>query len=83
MGHRHNVLTDDVFKNSKYIAFVEKTHNIKNFRKEYREHYDMILDIYKTFISLNNCFFSDSNLSNADKVENALKIMEDLLFVDC
>lgn len=36
MGHRHNVLTDDVFKNSKYIAFVEKTHNIKNFRKEYR-----------------------------------------------
>lgn len=82
MGHRHNVLTDDVFKNSKYVAFVEKTHNIKNFRKEYREHYDMILDIYKTFISLNNCFFSDSNLSNADKVENALKIMEDLLFVD-
>lgn len=82
MGNRHNALNDDIFKNSKYIRFIERRYNIKDFRKEYREHYNLILDIYKTFILINNCFFSDSNLSNADKVERALKVMEELLFVD-
>ena len=80
MGHKHNVLTDEIFKNSKYIDFIQKIYNIKDFRKEYKKQYEMMLDLYKTFILINNDFFSDSNLSNADKVEKALKDMEKLLY---
>ena len=34
-----------------------------DFRKEYKGQYDFMLDTYSTLILLNNCFFSDSNLS--------------------
>ena len=34
---RHNHLTDDVFKNSKYIATINRTTDFKDIRKETRK----------------------------------------------
>ena len=82
MGHRHTILTDEIFKDSKYIRYVERTNNIKNFRKEYEEQYKIILDIYQTFIKLNNCFFSDSNKNKADKAEHTRTIIEELVYIN-
>lgn len=80
MGHRHNVLTDEVFKNSKYIDMIQRHYGIKNFRKEQTEQYKILLDIFQTFILVNNCFESDSNSSLADKTDKACKFMEKLLY---
>lgn len=76
MGKKANELTDDIFKNSKYIKTIEREYEIKDFRKEYREQYDMILDIFKTFIELNNCFFSDNDMRNDDRVKKAYKLLK-------
>lgn len=67
MGHRHNTLSDNVFRNSKYINTLEKALEITNFRKEYKEQYDIMLDIFKTLIKINNILFSDSNKNIYDK----------------
>ena len=34
MGKRHNTLSDDIFRNSKYIATLEKKLEISDFKKE-------------------------------------------------
>lgn len=57
MGKRHNTLTDDIFRNSKYIRTLEQVLEIEDFRKEYKEQYDIMLDVYKTLITINNIFF--------------------------
>lgn len=80
MGHRHNTLTDEVFKNSKYIDMIQRHYGIKNFSKEYKEQYKILLDIFQTFILVNNCFESDSNSSLADKTDKACNFMEKLLY---
>lgn len=82
MGKRHNLLTDDVFKNSKYIATINYATDFTDIRKEDNTQYKMILDIFKTFILLNNCFFSDSNLSYLDKVGNATNLLETLFEIN-
>ena len=41
-----------------------------------------MLDTFSTLISLNNCFFSDSNLSKQDKIENAITIIEKYLYLN-
>ncbi len=82
MGKRYRILTDEVFKNSKYINTINNIYSLKDFKKEYKEQYDIILDIFKTFILLNNHFFSDSNLSNFDKVENATNLLEKMFIIN-
>lgn len=82
MAHRHNTLTDEVFKNSKYIDMLQRHFEIKNFRKEDFKQYKILLDIFQTFILVNNCFYSDSNLSMADKCDNARGIIEKLIYND-
>ena len=86
---RHNHLTDDVFKNSKYIATINRTTDFKDIRKETRKEkneyfgqYDLILDIFQTFILVFNCFFSDSNKNKAEKVDEARTIIEKLIYKD-
>ena len=37
MGKRHNTLSDDIFRNSKYINTLEQALEIDDFRKEYKE----------------------------------------------
>ena len=68
MGKRHNTLSDDIFRNSKYINTLEQALEIDDFRKEYKEQYDIMLDVYKMLITINNIIFSDSNKSINDKI---------------
>lgn len=90
MGKRHNTLNDTIFRNSKYIEVINKQVGCKDFKnfcqdednKDFKGQYDFMLDTFKTLILLNNCFYSDSNLSIADKVANALDIMEAYLYID-
>jgi len=82
MGKRYRILTDEVFKNSKYINTINNIYGLKDFKKEYKEQYDIIFDIFKTFILLNNHFFSDSNLSNYDKVENATDLLGKMFIIN-
>ena len=79
---RHNHLTDDVFKKSKYIATINRVFGFKDIRKEDNKQYKILLDIFQTFILVNNCFCSDSNLSMADKCNNARDIIEKLVYND-
>ena len=81
MRKRHNTLNDNIFRNSKYMDVVNRITNC-DFRKEHKEQYDFILDTFSTLISLNNCFFSDSNLSKQDKIENAITIIEKYLYLN-
>ena len=79
---RHNHLTDDVFKKCKYIATINRVFGFKDIRKEDNKQYKILLDIFQTFILVNNCFCSDSNLSMADKCNNARDIIEKLVYND-
>lgn len=68
MGKRHNTLSDDIFRNSKYINALEQALKIDDFRKEYKEQYDIMLEVYKMLITINNIIFADSNKSINDKI---------------
>ena len=68
MGKRHNTLSDDIFRNSKYINTLEQALEIDDFRKEYKEQYDIMLEVYKMLITINNIIFADSNKSINDKI---------------
>lgn len=68
MGKRHNTLSDDIFRNSKYINTLEQALEIDDFKKEYKEQYDIMLDVYKMLITINNIIFADSNKSINDKI---------------
>lgn len=68
MGKRHNTLSDDIFRNSKYINTLEQALEIDDFRKEYKEQYNIMLDVYKMLITINNIIFADSNKSINDKI---------------
>ncbi len=68
MGKRHNTLSDDIFRNSKYINALEQALEIDDFRKEYKEQYDIMLEVYKMLITINNILFADSNKSINDKI---------------
>ena len=80
MGKRHNTLTDDIFRNSKYIRTLEQVLEIEDFRKEYKEQYDIMLDVYKTLITINNIFFSDSNKSKKQKQNEIKDTLEKVIY---
>lgn len=80
MGKRHNTLTDDIFRNSKYIRILEQVLEIEDFRKEYKEQYDIMLDVYKTLITINNIFFSDSNKSKKQKQNEIIDTLEKVIY---
>ena len=82
MRKRHNTLNDTIFRNSKYMKVVNEQVGCKDFSKEYKKQYEFMLDTFSTLILINNAFFSDSNLSISDKVENALNVMEQYLYED-
>lgn len=90
MGAKHKTLNDDIFRHSKYIEVINKQVGCKDFKnfcqdednKDFKGQYDFMLDTFRTLILLNNCFYSDSNISLADKVANALDIMEAYLYID-
>ena len=80
VGKRHNTLTDDIFRNSKYIHTLEQVLEIEDFRKEYKEQYDIMLDVYKTLITINNIFFSDSNKSKKQKQNEIKDTLEKVIY---
>ena len=88
MGNKHKVLNENTFRNSKYIQVVNKQIGCDDFKKfcesnnDYKGQFDFMLDTFKTFILIRNCFFCDSNLSINDEVENAQKIIGKYLFSD-
>ena len=85
---KHRVIDTNAFRNSKYMQVVNKQVGCKDFKKfcdenkEYKGQFDFMVDTFKTFVLLRNCFFSDSNLAINDKVENAQKIIGKYLFSD-
>ena len=80
MGKRHNTLSDDIFRNSKYINALERELGIDDFRKEYKEQYDIMLDVYKTLITLNNIFFADSNKNKKEKTDEIIDTIEKVIY---
>ena len=80
MGKRHNTLSDDIFRNSKYINTLEQALKIDDFRKEYKEQYDIMLDVYKTLITLNNIFFADSNKNKKEKTNEIIDTIEKAIY---
>lgn len=80
MGKRHNTLSDDIFRNSKYINTLEQALEIDDFKKEYKEQYDIMLDVYKTLIALNNIFFADSNKNKKEKTNEILDTFEKAIY---
>ena len=80
MGKRHNTLSDDIFRNSKYINTLEQALKIDDFRKEYKEQYDIMLDVYKTLITLNNIFFADSNKNKKEKTNEIIDNIEKAIY---
>lgn len=80
MGKRHNTLSDDIFRNSKYINTLEQALEIDDFRKEYKEQYDIMLDVYKTLIALNNIFFADSNKNKKEKTNEIIDTIEKAIY---
>lgn len=80
MGKRHNTLSDDIFRNSKYINALEQALEIDDFRKEYKEQYDIMLDVYKTLITLNNILFADSNKNKKDKTNEIIDTIEKAIY---
>lgn len=85
---KHRLIDTNDFRNSKYMQVVNKQVGCKDFKKfcdenkEYKGQFDFMVDTFKTFVLLRNCFFSDSNLSINDKVEKAQKIIAKYLFSD-
>lgn len=68
MGKRHNTLDYKYFHKTRYIKDLEKKTNISNFKKEYLEQFNIMYDIFKTLINVNNIIFSDSDKTPEDKV---------------
>lgn len=85
---KHRLIDTNDFRNSKYMQVVNKQVGCKDFKKfcdenkDYKGQFDFMVDTFKTFVLLRNCFFSDSNLSINDKVEKAQKIIGNYLFSD-
>lgn len=85
---KHRLIDTNDFRNSKYMQVVNKQVGCKDFKRfcdeneEYKGQFDFMVDTFKTFVLLKNCFFSDSNLSLNDKVEKAQKIIGKYLFSD-
>lgn len=80
MGKRHNTLSDDIFRNCKYLKTLEQELEINDFKKEYKEQYDIMFDVYKTLIVLNNIFFADSNKNKKEKTNEVLETLEKAIY---
>lgn len=79
---RQNIINDNTFKKSLYIKTLEKELGIKNFKKEYKEQYDIMLDTFRTLFLINNAFYSDTNGSLENRIELATNILAKYLYKD-
>lgn len=82
MGKRHNTLDYKYFHKTKYIKLLEKIMGIDNFKKNYLEQFNIMYDIFKTLINLNNIIFAESNKNNDDKIFELSIELEKCLYGD-
>lgn len=82
MGKRHNTLDYKYFHKTNYIKALEKEYNIANFKKEYELQFNIMYDVFKTLIVLNNIIFADSNKNKDDKVYELIIELEKCLYGD-
>lgn len=81
-GIRQDIINDNIFSKSLYIKTLEEELGIKNFKKEYREQYEIMLDTFRTLILVNNAFYSDTNGGLEDRIELATNILAKYLYKD-
>jgi len=82
MGKRHNTLDYKYFHKTKYIKTLEKEFNIANFKTEYIEQFNIMYDIFKTLILVNNIVFADSNKNKPDKITDIVIELEKCVYGD-
>ena len=82
MGKRHNTLDYKYFHKTKYIRTLEEQFNIDSLKKDYKEQFDIMYDIFKTLILLNNIIFADSNKNIDDKITDLQIELEKCLYGD-
>ena len=82
MGKRHNTLDYKYFHKTKYIKTLEKIKHIDNLKKEYFDQFNIMYDIFKTLINVNNIIFSESNKTIDDKVFELTIELEKCLYGD-
>lgn len=87
MVKRHTLLTDDTFYHSKYVDMIKRHFGIKDLRKESQNkdsefygQYDILKDIFQTFILVFNCFFSDSNVGIETQANEARDIIDEMIY---
>lgn len=87
MVERHTLLTDDTFYHSKYVDMIQRHFGIKDLRKESQNkdsefygQYDILKDIFQTFILVFNCFFSDSNVGIETQANEARDRIDELIY---
>lgn len=82
MKKRHNTLDYKYFHKTKYIKTLEREFNIANFKTEYIEQFDIMYDIFKTLILVNNIVFADSNKNKQDKITDIIIELEKCIYGD-
>lgn len=87
MVERHTILTDDTFYHSKYVDMIQRHFGIKDLRKESQNkdskfygQYEILKDIFQTFILVFNCFFSDSNVGIETQANEARDRIDELIY---
>ena len=80
MGHRHNTLDYKYFHKTKYIKTLEREFNINNFKKQYPKQFDIMYDIFKTLILVNNIIFADSNKNKQEKITDIIIELENCIY---
>lgn len=82
MGKRHNTLDYKYFHKTNYIKSLENLFCITDFKQEYKQQFEIMYDIFKTLILLNNIIFADSNKSIDDKITDLEVELEKCLYGD-
>ena len=87
MVERHTILTEETFYRSKYVDMIQRHFGIKDLRKESKNkeskfygQYDILLDIFQTFIIVFNHFYSDSNVGIEIQAKEARISIEKLIY---
>lgn len=87
MVERHTILTEDTFYHCKYVDMIQRHFGIKDLRKEsknkdseFYEQYEILLDIFQTFIIVFNDFFSDSNIGIEKQAKEARDNIDKLIY---
>lgn len=87
MVEKYMVLTDDTFYRCKYVDMIQRHYGINDLRKESQNkdsefygQYEILKDIFQTFIIVFNHFYSDSNVGIETQAKEARISIEKLIY---